>query len=323
MSIDAEVAWLLAGLAAVLSAATLVGRLLQARVSARSNGGESPGSALSPATVRNLNQRIGAWWVLAIVAGLALLAGKAGLVTLFAVASFLALREFVTLAYTRRGDHWALIASFFVIAPIQYALVWVEWYGLFAIFIPVYAFALLPVASVIRGDTQRFLERAAKVQWGLMLCVYCLSYVPALVTLEIPGYGGREVLLAAFLLLVVQASDVLQYICGKLVGRTPVAPAVSPSKTLEGTLGGIALATALGAALAGLTPFAAWQAGALALAAALAGFAGGLVMSAIKRDCGVKDWGELIEGHGGVLDRLDSLVFSAPVFFHIVRYFWT
>ncbi len=153
--------------------------------------------------------------------------------------------------------------------------------------------------------------------------MFCLSHVPALITLPIPGFAGRGLLLIAFLVLVVQSGDVLQYVWGKLLGRHQIAPRLSPSKTVEGTVGGILSATLLGAALWWITPFSAWQAGLIALAINLMGFCGGLVMSAIKRDRGVKDWGWLIEGHGGVLDRLDSVIFAAPIFFHVIRYWWT
>ncbi|MGH9720620.1 MAG: phosphatidate cytidylyltransferase, partial [Bryobacteraceae bacterium] len=167
------------------------------------------------------------------------------------------------------------------------------------------------------------LDRAAETQWGLMICVYCVSHVPALLTLPIPGYEGRNAFLLLFLLTVVQGSDVLQYICGKLFGRNKIAPHLSPSKTVEGFLGGAALATLLGASLWRLTPFSLLQAGAMALVIALFGFLGGLVMSAIKRDRGVKDWGDVIHGHGGILDRLDSVCFAAPIFFHLTRYYFT
>ena len=126
-----------------------------------------------------------------------------------------------------------------------------------------------------------------------------------------------------FLILVVQSSDVLQYVWGKLLGRRKIAPGLSPSKTVEGFVGGVLSASGLGAALWWITPFEPGQAFLVALAITLMGFLGGLVMSAIKRDRGVKDWGSLIEGHGGMLDRLDSVCFSAPVFFHITRYWWT
>jgi phosphatidate cytidylyltransferase len=156
-----------------------------------------------------------------------------------------------------------------------------------------------------------------------MICVFCISHVPALLTLQIPGYERRNLLLLVFLILVVQSSDVLQYVWGKLFGKRKVAPEVSPSKTLEGLVGGVASAALLGAALYWITPFNMWQAGLIALVIALMGFCGGLVMSAIKRDRGVKDWGNMIEGHGGMLDRLDSVCFSAPIFFHLTRYWWT
>jgi phosphatidate cytidylyltransferase len=155
-----------------------------------------------------------------------------------------------------------------------------------------------------------------------MVTVFCISHVPALLTLTIPGYEGRNLLLIAFLVFVVQSSDVLQYIWGKLCGRHKIAPLLSPSKTVEGFLGGVLSATLLGGALWWITPFAPWQAAAMALVVTLMGFFGGLVMSAIKRDRGVKDWGTMIEGHGGMLDRLDSVIFSAPIFFHLTRYWW-
>jgi phosphatidate cytidylyltransferase len=242
---------------------------------------------------------------------------------LFLFISFAALREFMSLTYTRSGDYLALAASFFLVLPLQYLLIYVGWYGLYSIFIPVYVFLLLPILEVIAGDTKRFLERGAKMQWGLMICVFCISHVPALLTLDIPGYDGRNLLLIVFLVLVVQSSDVLQYVWGKLFGKHKVAPDVSPSKTVEGLVGGVLCATALGAALWWITPFSPWQAALMAFAICAMGFFGGLVMSAIKRDRGIKDWGHMIEGHGGMLDRLDSVVFAAPIFFHLTRYWWT
>ncbi len=304
---------LVLAIGAFLVVATAIGQILQRRLSPdRSN-----------AAIENLNARINAWWVMVALIGIAFLAGRAGVIVLFAFCSFAALREFVTLTHTRRADHWALAAAFFVVLPVQYYLVATDWYGLYAIFIPVYAFLLMPIASVLRGDTERFLDRVAEVQWALMICVFCISHVPALLTLQIPGYEGRNVLLIAFLVIVVQMSDVLQYVWGKLFGRTRIAPRLSPSKTVEGFVGGIASATLIGAALWWITPFTPLQAGLLALVITLMGFFGGLVMSAIKRDRGVKDWGHIVEGHGGLLDRLDSVIFSAPIFFHIVRYGWS
>lgn len=301
-----------AGAVAVLTVASIVGWVLKLRLAP-----EEP-----HAVIDNLNSRIRAWWWMVAVLATAFWIGKTGVIVLFGVLSFFALREYITLCYTRRGDHLVLLLAFFVALPVQYALVWIEWYGLYAIFIPVYAFLVLPIFAALGADTTRFLERAAKVQWGLMICVFCLSHVPALMTLNIPGYQGHNLLLIAFLMIVVQGSDVLQYVWGKLLGRHKVAPALSPSKTWEGLIGGVASATVLGAALWRITPFTPLEAAMVAFVICLMGFFGGLVMSAIKRDRGVKDWGHMIEGHGGILDRLDSVVFAAPIFFHVVRYGW-
>ena len=297
----------------MLVIASVIGAVLAIRATSES----------ARATVANLNARTRAWWIMAVIFGLALALGRAGVVGLFGLMSFLALREFITLTPTKRGDHRALFWAFFVITPVQYYFVMTGWYGMFSIFIPVYAFLFLPLRSAIAGDCTGFLERAAKVQWGLMACVYCLSYAPALMGLEIAGYAGKNAKLIVYLVAVVQMSDVLQYVWGKTLGRHKIAPLVSPSKTWEGFVGGVLSASALGAGLWWATPFTPWQSAGVSLAITLAGFCGGLVMSAIKRDRGVKDYGSLIEGHGGVMDRVDSLCFAAPVFFHIVRYWFT
>jgi phosphatidate cytidylyltransferase len=301
------------GVAAVLIVASVVGYVLHRRF-----GTEGPNP-----NIENLNSRIKAWWAMVALLGLAFAFGRSGVIVLFAVASLASLREFITLTPTRRGDHVALAVAFFVVLPLQYYLIWIDWYGLYSVFIPVYVFLLLATIAALRQDTKDFMGRVAETQWGLMISVFCLSHVPALLGLKIPGYEGRNLLLIAFLILVVQSSDVLQYVWGKLVGHHKIAPELSPSKTVEGFLGGVASATMIGSLLWWITPFSPWQAGVIALLISLMGFFGGLVMSAIKRDRGVKDWGWMIEGHGGVLDRLDSVIFAAPVFFHMTRYWWT
>jgi phosphatidate cytidylyltransferase len=313
MKIDRQLLWLSGGIGGVLIVASIIGAVLSARVTSESGR----------ATVANLNARTRAWWIMAAIFGLAIALGRTGIVVLFGLMSFLALREFITLTPTKRGDHRALFWAFFVITPLQYYFVVTGWYGMFSIFIPVYAFLFLPLRSAIAGDCTGFLERAAKVQWGLMACVYCLSFAPSLLTLDIAGYEGQNAKLIIYLVAVVQMSDVLQYIWGKTLGRHKISPLVSPSKTWEGFVGGVLSATALGAGLWWATPFTPWQSAGVSLAITLAGFSGGLVMSAIKRDRGVKDYGSLIEGHGGVMDRVDSLCFAAPVFFHAVRYWFT
>ncbi|WP_448678650.1 phosphatidate cytidylyltransferase [Pseudomonas nicosulfuronedens] len=305
--------WLLfGGIGAILVLASLVGAVLRWKA--------PPGPH---AVIDNLNARINAWWVMVAVIGCAFALGHWAVILLFYGVSFYALREFLTLMPTRRSDYPALVAAFYFVLPMQYLLIGIGWYGLFSIFIPVYVFLLLPILASLGGDSKHFLERASKVQWALMLAVFCISYVPALLTLDIAGYEGRNLLLIAFLVIVVQLSDVLQYVCGKLMGKRKIAPNLSPSKTLEGFVGGVTLATLIGGALWWITPFSFWQALLIALMINILGFFGGLVMSAIKRDRGVKDWGHMIEGHGGMLDRLDSVCFAAPVFFHFVRYWWT
>ena len=305
--------WLLAGVGTILVFASVIGEVLRARLSP---AGQNP-------VIENLNARINAWWVMVICLALAFIAGKPGVVLLFALCSFAALREFLTLTTHNRADHWSLVACFFLILPLQYAFLATDWYGMYSIFIPVYAFLLLPVVSALRGSTKDFLIRVSETQWALMICVYCASHVPALLYLQIPGFEGRNVILIAYLIFVVQLSDVLQYVWGKLVGRTKVAPNLSPSKTWEGLIGGTLSATAIGTALYWMTPFSPLQAAGMCLLITLMGFFGGLVMSAIKRDRGIKDWGHLIAGHGGFLDRLDSVIFAAPIFFHVTRWVWS
>lgn len=309
---DTPLRQLFGGVLALLVLASLIGGVL----ALRSRGAPS-------ATITNLNQRIVAWWWMVGVLAACFWLGAGATVLLFAFASLIALREFVTLTPTRAGDHWSLVAAFYVLLPIQYWLIWTDWYGLFAIFLPVYGLLLLPTLGALQGDTEQFLERITKVQWGLLVCVYFISYAPALLLIELGGAGDQaNLMLLFYLLLVVQISDVLQYVCGKLFGRTKLAPKVSPSKTVEGLVGGGLLAIGVGTALYWATPFTPWQAAGMSAVIVLAGFLGGLALSAVKRSLGAKDWGQMIEGHGGMLDRLDSVCFAAPVFFHLCRYFF-
>jgi phosphatidate cytidylyltransferase len=310
---NAQLMWLFGGVLGILVLASAIGVVLK----------RTAKSDAARATIENLNVRTRAWWKMCAIFALTLLIGRVGSLVLFALLSLLALREYITLVPTRRGDHRTLLWSFFIITPLQYYLIGIAWYGFFAIMIPVFAFVFVPTRIAMSGDTEHFLERAAKIQFGLMICAFCLSHAPALLILEIPGFAGRNAQLLLYLVLVDQLSDVLQYVWGKLAGKHKIAPSISPNKTWEGFLGGVATATLLGAALRWATPFTPLQAAGMSLAITLLGFAGGLVMSAIKRDAGVKDFGAVIEGHGGILDRIDSLCFAAPIFFHLVRYFFT
>jgi phosphatidate cytidylyltransferase len=311
MQLDQELLWLVGGIVGLLALSSTITFILKRR----------PGGPNK--VIANLDARVKAWWIMVAVFGVALATGGLGSVILFGFMSFFALREFITLTPTRPGDHRTLFWAFFIITPLQYYLVAMHWYGLFSILIPVYAFIFIPTRSALAGDSANFLERTAKIQWALMVCVYCVSHVPALLTLEIKGYAGQNAKLLLFFVLVVQISDVLQYVWGKLFGRTAIVPTISPNKTVEGFWGGVLSATAIGTALWWATPFTWWQAGLFSFLITLMGFFGGLVMSAIKRDRGVKDYGSMIEGHGGVMDRIDSLCFAAPVFFHLVRYCYT
>lgn len=302
--------WVFAGVLLVLSAGSLAGAILARRATTEEGR----------RTIDNLNARTRSWWIMAIVFGGALVVGDTATALLFAFLSFVALREFWTLTPSRRGDHRALFLSFFALLPLQYVLLWTQWYGLFSVLIPVYAFLGLAAVATLTGDTRDFLTRSARVQWGLMLCVYCISHAPALTMLDT---GADPVLLLVYLVLVVQLSDVLQYVVGKLIGRRRFSPNISPSKTLEGLVGGGLLAIGIGTLLYPLTPFTPLQSAGMSAVIVVAGFFGGFVLSAVKRDLAAKDWGTLIEGHGGVLDRLDSITFSAPLLFHMTRYWFT
>lgn len=301
---------LFVGIGVLLIVASTIGWLLKRRM-------KSPNSVID-----NLNKRINAWWVMVAIFAIAIFLGKFAVIILFFIASGIALREFLTLTPITRYDYWPLLFAYFIVLPLQYILVAVSWYELFCIFIPIYGFLFLAILAAITGSALNFLARIAEVQWGLMITVYSISFIPALIILPIDHYQDRNLLLIAFLVFVVELSDVLQYVFGKLFGKHSISPNLSPSKTIEGFIGGILSASLIGACLWWVTPFSFIQAGLISLMITLLGFLGGLVMSAIKRDRGVKDWGKLISGHGGVLDRLDSICFAAPIFFHVVRYYW-
>ena len=318
-ALDPPTAALVAGVFVFLALASVVGWTLGRRVAA-----DLDATPTRRATIANLNARLRAWWVIVAVCAAALALGRVGAAALFGLASFWALREFLALTPTAPTDGPLRFWACFVVTPLQYVLVAWPWEGLFLTLIPVGALLFIPWRMAVAGDCAGFLARAAQMQWGLMACVFGVSHAPALMTLPtVPGDGGGGVRLLSWFLLVTQLSDVLQYLWGKFLGRRPVAPRVSPNKTWEGFVGGVGSATAVGAALWWATPFTPGQAAGMGLAVTLSGFAGGLVLSAVKRDRGVKDFGTLIPGHGGVLDRLDSVCFAAPVCYHLTRLLFT
>ena len=305
---DPELLYLIGGVIAVLMVASLITETLCRK--------REP----TP-TLINLRQRVRAWWWMMLVFGSSLALGRTGVFGFYTLLSFLALREFLTLSPTPRGDHRTLALVFFIILPLHYLFAWAPWYGMFLIWIPVYSFVFIPIRSALGGDTDRFLERTARIQWGVLTCIYFLSYLPMLLYLPIPGYEGQNAKLLFFVVLVTQISDVMQYVFGKLFGKHPIAPSVSPSKTREGLIFGGLAATGIGTSLWWATPFHPGAAAVMSALLVLSGFIGGLVMSAVKRSLGAKDWGSGIPGHGGVLDRLDSLLFGAPIFFHVCGYY--
>lgn len=264
------------------------------------------------------------WWMVTVFwIGWAL--GDTVATVLFGLVAFLALREFITLSPTRQGDHRSLLLAFFVVLPVQFALVVNRQFDLVTVFIPVYVFLAIPVVSALANDPQRFLERTAKLQWGIMVCVYGMSHVPALLLLKFPGYQGKSAFLVFFLVLVVQSGMVVQHLVGRKLRRLPSAPNVSQSFNWVSWLIAVLAASLMGGLLAGLTPFKPAQAVAMALIACVSGSLGHLVMKAIKRDRGVTSWGaqgKSVTGASGLLDRVDALCFAAPVFFHSVRWYF-
>jgi phosphatidate cytidylyltransferase len=265
-----------------------------------------------------------ALWVGAVVFWLAWISGPAGATVTVGIFSFLALREFITLAHTKRGDHRSLILAFFVVLPLQYVIVAWRSFDLFTVFIPVYVFLAIPVVSALAGDPERFLERNAKIQWGIMVCVYGLSHVPALLLLELPRYAGRGAFLLFFLVMVAAAAHIAQEAASRHLRRRPVARHIDRSFSFRGWASGTAAAAVVGAALWWITPFDPLRAAAMGAIAGAAGTLGDLVMRALKKDAGVRYWGNTasVTGAVGLLDRVAPLCFAAPVFFHSVRWYF-
>ncbi len=277
------------------------------------------------AELRNFRKLLATSWVMVVVFWVSWAAGEGVATVLFALVSFFALREFITLSPTRRGDHRSLVLAFFAVLPVQFWLAGTEHFDLFTVFIPVYVFLAIPVVSAIADDPQRFLERNAKLQWGIMVCIYGMSHVPALLLLDFRNYEGKNAFLVFFLVCVVQTSMVVQHIVTRRLKRSPSAPNVSSSFNWRSWFVGIGVASFLGGLLSFITPFKPGQALAMAFIACVAGSLGHLVMKALKRDRGVTSWGKdgkSVTGANGLLDRVDSLCFAAPVFFHSVRWYF-
>lgn len=299
--------WGLAGVGAVLALGAAIAGLLTVT---------RPGKDYT-----ELRQRIGSWVVMIGLLAAALLAGWQATTLLFMVVSFIALREFLSLAPTRREDRLIILAAYLAI-PVNYAFVALDIYGIYLVLIPVYAFLITPYLMAVIGQTRGYLSSVAMFHWGLMTCIYNIGYVAFLMRTSDADLPAGAAGLVFFLLVATEFNDVAQYVWGKLFGRHKIIPKVSPNKTWEGFLGGWATTAAL-IWFAGplFTPLEGLGLAVVALVLPVAGFAGDVTMSAIKRDIGVKDTSHLIPGHGGILDRIDSLTFTAPIYFHLMAYF--
>ncbi|MCF6192612.1 MAG: phosphatidate cytidylyltransferase, partial [Candidatus Hydrothermae bacterium] len=279
---------------------------------------------LSPAMAEELWLRVKAWWwIVGIQVTVTLIQPRLSIV-LFAFVSFWALKEYFTALRTRPEDHVALFFAFFLILPLQYLWIWQRWYVMFLIFVPVYAFLSIPFFLLLSRNPRGFTVSASEIHWGLMAFVYGLGHMAYLLNLynfrnPSAPYNGTTLLM--FLLFVVEMSDVFQYVFGKLFGRHKVWPHISPGKTWEGLIGGIATAVALGYLFRFLSPFSPLESVLVSLLVTTVGFIGGGVMSSIKRDLGKKDFGFVLPGHGGIIDRIDALCWAAPVYFHYIAYF--
>ena len=309
LQLGREVQWVLGGIAGLLVLATAVTRLLRARH--------------PQADYHELTQRIHAWWVMVAIFAVALGLGTRWSIAFFGFVSFLALKEYLSLIPTRRADRRVIFWAYLTI-PVQYWWVADGNFPMFTLFIPVWGLFIVSTRMVLVQETHDFLRSVGTLQWGMMTMVFALSHVAYLLVLPAQSGGpGEGASLVVYLVLLTELNDVAQYVWGKSLGRHKVVPKVSPGKTVEGLVGGIVTTTALAMLLAPwLTPLDRWDAFAAGLIIGMGGFLGDITISSVKRDIGVKDSGTLIAGHGGVLDRVNSLMATAPLFFHFIRFFY-
>ncbi len=267
-----------------------------------------------------LKQRIASWWWIIGLLFTFLVVGRAASIIFFAVISYLALKEFISIVPTRQADRNAVFWVYLSI-PLQYYWVSIGWYGMFIIFIPVYMFLLVPVRMVIKGETDGFIKSAGVLHWAAMLTIFSVSHVAYLLVLPEKNVEAGGMGLVLYLLVMTQFNDVSQYVWGKLTGRHKIIPRVSPNKTWQGFIGGMVTITLVSMFIGpGLTPMNIIQSFVAGILISISGFFGDVVISSVKRDLGIKDSGSLIPGHGGIFDRMDSLIYTAPVFFHYIYY---
>lgn len=306
-SLDPRVMWVMAAIFGVLVVATVIVRLSRRL---------KPGLDLG-----EVDLRIKSWWLMAAIFTLALALSRNVSLVFFTFVSFLAFKEYLSLIPTRRADRGLLLWAYLAI-PVQYLWIGMEWYGMFIIFVPVYMFLLLPMLMVLIGETKGYLRAAGTLHWGMMTTVFSLGHAAYLLVLpgEVNPAGGGAALLL-YLVFLTQLNDVAQYVWGKTLGHKKALPKVSPGKTQAGLVGGVLTTIGAASLLAPwLTPLTLPQSIAAGALIGLAGFVGDVTISAVKRDLHVKDSGQLLPGHGGILDRVDSLTYTAPLFFHFMYY---
>ena len=314
LSISQQVGLLFIGLFGVLSLITFVAfsRTLRERSTEQQDAHE------------RFKRDLRAVWAGAVLFWVAWASGAVGATLLFGVLSFVALREFITLTHTRRADHRSLLLAFFVVLPLQFMMAGGRRFDLFTVFIPVYVFLAIPVVSALGNDAHRFLERTAKIQWGIMVCVYGMSHAPALLLLDLPAYKGRGAFLVFYLVVVVAVAQLVQEAASRRLRRRPVARAISRDFSWRAWGIGSLAGGAVGLLLFWATPFGPLAALMMGLIAGATGSLGEFVMHALKRDAGVRNWGgkASVTGAVGLLDRVAPLCFAAPVFFHAVRWYF-
>ena len=268
-----------------------------------------------------LKTRTKSWWIMCTLFITATIISNVITYVCIGFLSFAALREFYSVIKLRKSDRAGMLWCYLAI-PVQYYLAYRGWYELFIVFIPVFMFVWIPFILVLQGETKMIMSSMAGLPTSLMLCVFGLSHMAYLISLpEIDGFsaGGKGLLL--FLIFITQINDVMQFIWGKLIGKHKILPKISPNKTWGGFIGGLISSVFIGYLMSFLTPLNHWQVIVVSFFIAGVGFVGDVVVSAIKRDMGVKDMGQTIPGHGGVLDRIDSLALTTPIFFHLVYFF--
>jgi phosphatidate cytidylyltransferase len=260
--------------------------------------------------------RIRMWWYIVGGFAIALFLDRWVAVVALGLVSFVAFKEFLTLAPTRRADAKVLLWAYLTI-PVQYSLAGGGHYGLFNVFIPVYVFLLLPIRMVLVGEPQGFLRSVGVIQWGLMTTVFCVSHLAFIVALpDLEGHRLSGPGLLFFLIVLTQLNDSAHFFFGRQFGRHPILTRVRPGLSIEGFVGATTLTALAAIPMAPLfTPFGASEAFVAGLGIGALGFAGFIATAAVERDLGVSETGHFVPGRGGLLERLDSLMFSAPLFF--------